>query len=218
MRNLLVGLVAVAAIVAACSSSETTSTPVIASVTMVPVKDTVLGGDTMLIIPTAQLAAVVKDASGNVLSVIQTGQPVTWTSSNTTVAAVSRYGIVRGLTLGSATITAAVAGKSDSAATTVDSLVTVVSVSVKPTPDSVLGLGKTVQLKATLIGARGDTLKAKKMFWASSDTSLAIVSSNDTLGVSPGNTAAIKGVKVGSVTITATIAGVSGTGSMKVLP
>ena len=217
MRNLLVGLVAVAAIVAACSSSETTSTPVIASVTMVPVKDTVLGGDTMLIIPTAQLAAVVKDAGGNVLSVIQTGQPVTWTSSNTTVAAVSRYGIVRGLTLGSATITAAVAGKSDSAATTVDSLVTVVSVSVKPTPDSV-AVGKTVQLKATLIGARGDTLKAKKMFWASSDTSLAIVSSNDTLGVSPGNTAAIKGVKVGSVTITATIAGVSGTGSMKVLP
>ena len=171
----------------------------------------------MLIIPTAQLAAVVKDASGNVLSVVQTGQPVTWTSSNTTVAAVSRYGIVRGLTLGSATITAAVAGKSDSAATTVDSLVTVVSVSVKPTPDSV-AVGKTVQLKATLIGARGDTLKAKKMFWASSDTSLAIVSSNDTLGVSPGNTAAIKGVKVGSVTITATIAGVSGTGSMKVLP
>jgi len=218
MKKVLVGLVAAAAIIAACSSDNTTATPpVVASVTMVPALDTALGGDTMLVIPTAQLAAVLKDANGNVLSVIQTGQTVDWTSSAPSVARVGQNGKVRGLTLGSATITAAVAGKSDSAATTVDSLVTVVSVSVKPTPDSV-AVGKTVQLKATLIGARGDTLKAKKMFWASSDTSLAIVSSNDTLGVSPGNTAAIKGVKVGSVTITATIAGVSGTGSMKVLP
>ena len=129
----------------------------------------------------------------------------------------NRYGIVRGLARGSVTITAAIEGKSGSSAVQVDTLVTVAAVSVKPTPDSV-AVGKTVQLKATPTRANGDTLTANDMFWASSDTSVAIVSSNDTLGVSPGNTASIKGVKAGSVTITATIAGVSGTAAMKVLP
>src|SRR5207302_1277760 len=116
----------------------------------------------------------------------------------------------------SVTITAAIEGQSGTSA--VRSIpVSVAAVSVKPTPDSV-AVGKTVTLKATPTRANGDTLTAKKMFWASSDTSVAIVSSNDSLGVSPGNTATIKGVKVGSVTITATISGVSGTAAMKVLP
>src|SRR2546429_246923 len=80
---------------------------------------------------------------------------------------------------GSVTITAAIEGQSGTSA--VRSIpVSVAAVSVKPTPDSV-AVGKTVTLKATPTRANGDTLTAKKMFWASSDTSVAIVSSNDSL-------------------------------------
>src|SRR5437667_8191951 len=148
MRKVLVGLVAAAAIIAACSSDNTTATPpVVASVTMVPTADTALGGDTVLIIPTAQLAAVLKDANGNVLSVIQTGQTVDWTSSAPSVARVGQNGKVRGVTLGLATITAAIEGKRNSAAITVDSLVIVATVHVSPATDSVR-VASTVSLKA----------------------------------------------------------------------
>ena len=222
MRKVLVGLVAAAAIIAACSSDNTTATPpVVASVTMVPALDTALGGDTMLVIPTAQLAAVLKDANGNVLSVIQTGQTVDWTSSAPSVARVGQNGKVRGLTLGSTTITAAIEGKSNSAAITVDSLLIVATVHVTPATDSVR-VDSTVTLTAWPLDAAGDTLTAAFTIWTSSDTALAKVSNADTaqatLGVAPGNTAQVTGSAAGTVTITATVAGVSGTGSMKVKP
>src|SRR6266576_285416 len=218
MKKVLVGLVAAAAIIAACSSDNTTATPpVVASVTMVPALDTALGGDTMLVIPTAQLAAVLKDANGNVLSVIQTGQTVDWTSSAPSVARVGQNGKVRGLTLGSATITAAIEGKSNSAAITVDSLLIVATVHVTPATDSVR-VDSTVTLRAWPLDAAGDTLKAAFTIWTSSDTALAKVSNADSTGVAPGNTAQVKGRAAGTVTITAKIAAVSGTGSMKVKP
>ena len=222
MKKVLVGLVAAAAIIAACSSDNTTATPpVVASVTMVPALDTALGGDTMLVIPTAQLAAVLKDANGNVLSVIQTGQTVDWTSSAPSVARVGQNGKVRGLTLGSTTITAAIEGKSNSAAITVDSLLIVATVHVTPATDSVR-VDSTVTLRAWPLDAIGDTLTAAFTIWTSSDTSVAIVTNADTaqatLGVAPGNTAQVKGRAAGTVTITAKVAGVSGTGSMKVKP
>ena len=217
MKGLLVGPVAAAAIIAGCSSNNTTSTPVVASVTMVPVLDSVPGGDTVLLIRTKQLAAVLKDANGNVLSVIQTGQTVDWTSSAPSVATVSRSGIVRGLTLGSATITAAIEGKSNSAVIKVDSLVTVASVRVSPATDSVR-VDSTVSLRAWPIGAAGDTLRAAFTIWTSSHTTVAKVSNADSTGVAPGNTAVVTGVAAGTVTITAKVAGVSGTGAMKVKP
>ena len=222
MKKVLVGLVAAAAIIAACSSDNTTATPpVVASVTMVPALDTALGGDTMLVIPTAQLAAVLKDANGNVLSVIQTGQTVDWTSSAPSVARVGQNGKVRGLTLGSTTITAAIEGKSNSAVITVDSLLIVATVHVTPATDSVR-VDSTVTLTAWPLDAAGDTLRAAFTIWTSSDTALAKVSNADTaqatLGVAPGNTAQVTGSAAGTVTITAKIAGVSGTGSMKVKP
>jgi len=219
MKKLLVGLVAAAAIVAACSDNTTSTPPVVASVTVLPASDSAQAvgvGDTMLKPRVAQLAAVLKDAAGNVLSVIQTGQSVTWTSSAPAVATVSRYGVVTGVAAGSATITAATGSQNGTSSIKVVA-VSVAAVSVTPAPDSV-AVGKTVKLVATPTDASGDTLVAREMIWVSSDTTVAIVTGSDSLGVVPGNSAVIKGRAVGTATITATISGVSGTSLMKVQP
>jgi len=88
----------------------TTSTSVVpvASVTLAPASVSVGTGQT------AQLAATLKDSSGNVL----TGRTVTWASSNTGVATVSG-GLVTGVTAGGSTITATSGAVSGNAAVTV---------------------------------------------------------------------------------------------------
>jgi uncharacterized protein YjdB len=83
----------------------------VASVTVTPASATVTVGQT------AQFSAVVKDANGNIL----TGRTVTWTSDNAAVALVSASGLVTGLALGSATMTATSEGRSGTAALTVTS-------------------------------------------------------------------------------------------------
>ena len=65
-----------------------------------------------------QLTATAKDASGNVIS----GQPVTWSSGNASVATVSSGGLVTGLTAGTVVITATIGGTSGVAQITVGSL------------------------------------------------------------------------------------------------
>jgi len=64
---------------------------------------------------TVQLTTTLKDANGNTLS----GRTVTWSSSNTSVATVSSSGLVSGVTMGSATISAASEGKTGTASITV---------------------------------------------------------------------------------------------------
>jgi len=81
----------------------------VASVAVSPASPSIAVGQTV------QLAAVTKDAAGNVL----TGRTVTWSSSNTSVATVSGTGLVTGLTAGTATITATSEGVASTAATTV---------------------------------------------------------------------------------------------------
>jgi uncharacterized protein YjdB len=217
MKKLLVRLVAAGATIAGCSSESTTTPPVVASVEVRPGTDSAQVLDTTMLIPRlAHYAAVLKDAGGHVLSIIQIGQSVVWTSSAPTVATVGPDGVATGVAPGTATITAAVEGKNATSDVMVIA-VSVATVNVTPTPDSVV-VGKTVQLKAWPLRANGDTLKAKKTIWASSDTSIAIVSNADSLGVVQGNSATITGVAAGTATITATITGVNGTASMKVKP
>ena len=91
------------------SATTTTSTASVASVTVSPAEVTLgIGG-------TQQFAAALRDANGNLL----TGRTVVWTSSNDLVAAVTSTGLVTGLTVGTATLTATSEGRSGTATVTV---------------------------------------------------------------------------------------------------
>jgi hypothetical protein len=86
-----------------------TKTPTPTTVTVAPATATVAIGATRV------LAATVKDQNGAVMS----DQAVTWSSNTTEVATVNAGGVVRGVTAGSATITATSSGKTGTAAVSV---------------------------------------------------------------------------------------------------
>src|SRR6266700_2070947 len=90
------------------SAITVTNVPV-ASVTVSPAAVSLTVAQTM------QLAAVTKDAAGNVL----TGRTVSWTTSNSTVATVLATGLVTGVAAGTATITATSEGVAGTAASAV---------------------------------------------------------------------------------------------------
>ncbi len=168
----------------------------VASVTVSP------GAPTVQVGQTAQLTATPKDANGTPL----TGRVVTWSSDNTSAATVDGSGLVTGVAAGSATITATSEGQSGTASVTV-STVPVASVTVSPSPASVQQ-GATVQLTATPRDANGNPLSGRVISWSSDNAAVATVSGSGL----------VRGVAVGSATITATSEGQSGTSSLTVTP
>src|SRR5213080_1316179 len=115
--------------------STITVTPVpVASVTITPATATIQTGQTV------QLTATPKDANGNPL----TGRTVTWASSAASVASVNATGLVTGIVVGMATITATSEGQNATAA------ITVTAPASGGTPDpTVLLVATTAQVPLT---------------------------------------------------------------------
>jgi uncharacterized protein YjdB len=112
---------------------------------------------------------------------------VTWKSSNTKVATVSSSGKVKGVSVGTATITCtsvATGAKGTCKVTIYDGSVTLSK------SEAFVEKGKTVTLKATVEPSTSD----QSVTWKCSDTSVATVSSSGK----------VKGVKAGTATITCT--------------
>src|SRR5437879_96521 len=173
------------------SSISVTNVPV-ATVEVTPPSVSVQAGQTV------QLTATPRDAGGTALS----GRTVTWSSSNTAVATVSNSGLVSGATPGTATITATSEGKSGTSSITVTN-VPVATVEVTPASASVQA-GQTVQLTATPKDAGGNPLSGRTVTWSSSNTAVATVS----------NSGLVSGATPGSITISATSEGKSGTAAI----
>ena len=154
---------------------------------------------------TTQLSAVTRDANGNVL----TGRSISWSSGSAAIATVSASGLVSAVAAGNATITASSEGKTGTSAITVTAVapVPVATVTVSPAAPSVQ-VGATVQLSAVPRDASGNVLTGRTITWASSNSSLATVSASGL----------VTALVAGSVTISASCGGVTGTATVTVNP
>ena len=147
------------------------------------------------------LVATPYDSHGDPLA----PRPAVWMTNNAVVAAVSQTGRVTGLLPGSAVITAVIESAASTSTVTV-SLVPVAKVTVTPA-DLPVTAGKSAQLTATVTDASGNSISGRPVDWSSSDTRIATV---DELGV-------VRGVRRGSVVVTATCEGKVGTAIVRVL-
>src|SRR6266581_437947 len=113
--GLVTGVVAGSTTITATSEGQSGTSVVtvtlvpVASVTVSPAPASVQAGQTV------QLTATPKDANGNTL----TGRTITWASSPSSIAGVNGSGLVAGVAVGSATITATSEGKSGTSTITV---------------------------------------------------------------------------------------------------
>ncbi|MGH7522851.1 MAG: M28 family peptidase [Gemmatimonadales bacterium] len=103
-------LATLALLVAACSSNPDGGTPpTIATISLSQTAATLAPGETL------QLTATPRDGAGTAIS----GQTITWSTSESSVATVSTSGLVTGVAAGTATIIAATGGKTAASTVTV---------------------------------------------------------------------------------------------------
>jgi trimeric autotransporter adhesin len=161
-----------------------------------------------------QINATPLDLDGNVVPV-----PITYASSNITVATIDNFGKIKALAAGQSTISVKAGGQVDNLTLTVDGNVTgsVQVVPASPTIDVNTG---SVQLTATVITTVGNPGRNKSVTWSTSDASKAAVSSTGlvtpvavTAGVSICATATDATNVKGCTTVT-----VSGTAAFLITP
>ncbi len=155
---------------ATATVTVTAAAPVPAPVATVSVAP---GSVAMVVGGGALFTASARDAAGNVL----TGRAVAWSSSNPAVATVSASGMVAGVGVGSATITATVEGKTGTAVVTVsaDPATVAARISVSPRADTLGALGAATQLRATVYSAAGAAMSGTAVGWSSLSAGVATV-------------------------------------------
>ena len=120
---------------------------------------------------TVQLTATVLDRNRQPVS----DAVVSWTSSDEGVATVSSQGLVTAVSNGSTTITARSGGVSASIPVTV--MQSVGSIAIEPTSVTLMSLGETIQLTATVLDQNRQPVSDAVVSWTSSDEEIATVSS-----------------------------------------
>ncbi|MCC6316157.1 MAG: Ig-like domain-containing protein [Gemmatimonadaceae bacterium] len=181
-----------------CGDDGGSDPPAPARIEITPATPTIIAGSTV------QLTATVRDAGGAALN-----RPVMWSSQSTGVATVSTAGLVTGVAVGTATISAA----ADGVVGTVQVVVTpppVATVAVTAAATSIL-VGRSSTATAALRDAAGNALTGRTIAWTTSNAAVATVAA-------AGASTTITAVSVGNATITATSEGVSGSVAITVAP
>jgi len=147
------------------------------------------------------LDATASDAEGHVL----TGRTVAWTTSDSTVARVGAGGLVTGGSPGSARVTATVEGVSASAMVFVygPSIVR-----VEVVPDSqVVVIGQSASFSAFAYDATNHIVSGLQVTWSISDANVARI----------GPYGLVTALAVGTARVTATVEGLSGSATVRVI-
>ena len=140
---------------------------------------------------------------------------VTWTSSAVGVATVSGQGLVTAVKSGTATITARSGNASASIPVTV--MQSVGSIAIEPTSATLMSLGETLQLTATVLDQNKQPVADAVVSWSSSDEAVAIVSGDGLVTAVKNGTATITG-RSGSASATATVTVMQSVGSIAIEP
>ena len=180
----------------AASATVTVTPAKVATVTVTPASASLFPGATQAFTATA------RDANGTVL----TGRAVSWSSTNPQAGAISPAGVLTAYAQGTITVTASVEGVDGTATVTVRP-VPVAAVSVSPAASTVY-VGNTQQMTASARDASGAVLTGRGVVWSSSDTTVATISP----------TGLVTTLKLGRVTITATVEGVIASTTLTVVP
>jgi uncharacterized protein YjdB len=177
-------------------AAVTVTLPPVQTVVVSPAQDTLGVGTERL------HTAVLRDASGNVL----TGRALAWSSNNVAVATVSSTGVVSGLGPGTATISATSEGRVGTAIVVV---LARLAGTVTLTPGSnTLIVGSTQQLTTQITDSLGNLLTGRPVSYSSDASTVASVSASGL----------ITALTPGSARITASSEGKSGTATVEVIP
>ncbi len=154
---------------------------------------------------TQQLGAVVRDANGAVIPNLS----VTWQSNNPPVATVSSTGLVTGVSLGAAIVTANIAGYLGQSTVTVSASIVLGPSTVAVSPAvATIGVGRTAQFTATATDSTGNTFPNTSAVWKSSNVAVVKVDANGLATGLTAGTATISGTAfggTGNATVTVTV-------------
>ena len=151
------------------------------------------------------LTAEVLDASGDAIPSFT----VTWASEDNSIATVSETGVVTGLRPGTVKIAASSWGKNGVATITVNPGVTVfpeVGRIVIAPSNPRINEGQSIQLAATVLDVEDRVIMGLTITWSSSNTSRATVD----------NTGLVRGISAGTVNISASAGGKTGSTTVRV--
>jgi uncharacterized protein YjdB len=165
---------------------------------------------------TVQLSATPRDSANNALSGSALGgRTVAWTSSAPLIATVSAGGLVTALLPGSATISAAIGGKSGTSAVSV--LAPLGSVAVTLTTDSLIGPG-SVAGTVTVLDVLSNPMAGQTVTLSTSAAAVATVSPLTGATDAAGRVAlTVTGVAEGTASVRATSSGTVGAASIRIL-